>query len=431
MDITAQHGTLGESRVDADVHARSQQGIFWPYKNRVVVALGITLLVLKVALGSLAAVGLATQEGLVDRIWVLDRFWGLEYEFATAELTEGEGSLFWIITANGYYDNPEEIKNIAKFPLYPAVARFLWDLSGRRVGSAFMLSFVHSLMVWAALAETYRFWENYKRGYGTRALIWYLVSPLFMLHLWLASYMEPGFVALMWLSLTLEYNRKWAASSTALLWLTMLQPSGVILACFLGVRRLYLWYRGEVPRAAVAWALLPGAAWGIWMILTSLWLGRFLAPYAFQSDWGRDVYMWPWDRWLAYNTTTIEIWGHKPGLTIMNISIAWIALSFIGGWYAWFKLTPEQRQRLGGAWVFPLFTILIVLLPFSTSEIGVRRYAFTSYLAVWPLLLGESWQEHWFFQDLEKLIWLISAFVCFVILWAFVTGYNYNWIIYF
>jgi hypothetical protein len=401
---------------------------WWPYTHRTVLSFFAVLLVLKVLLGTSAAVGAASQGILEDWILMING-WNLTYDFGSSELTEGEGSLFWIISVNGYYDF--DLKNIAKFPLYPAVTRTVWDLTGQTMSVPLILSLVHSLMVWAGLAEAYRFWEEYRSGYGQRALMWLLLSPLFILHLWLASYMEPGFVALLWLSLTFERNRKWAASSAALLCLTMLQPSGVILACFIGIRRLFHWYKGEIPSSAVAWAFLPGVAWSAWMLITSLWLDRFLAPYAFQEDWGRKIYRWPWDRWARYNVVAITEVGFRIGHFVTNLSLIWITLGFVWGGRLWMKLTGPQRHSLGGPWVLPLFTFVIVLIPFSSSVAGVRRYAVTTLIGIWPLLFNEAIQDQPRFRRFERIIWFLSLLICLLILLAFVTGYNYPWQLYF
>jgi len=276
--------------VDANtLPIESSRRWWWPYTHPLVVRICIVLLILKVILGVSAGAAVASRGVLHGWTHILNSR-SLSYTFGTSELTEGEGSLFWNIAVNGYTDYDQ--KNIAKFPLYSAVTRSLWNVTGQTVSVTLILSILHSLMVWAGVAETYRFWEEYRAGYGRRAVLWLLLSPLFVLHIWLASYMEPGFIALMWLSLTLEYKRKWALCSAALLCLTMLQPSGVILACFLGVRRLYQWSKGKTPLTAVVWALLPGAAWLIWIVFTSLWFHRFLAAYAFQDQWGRGTFRW-------------------------------------------------------------------------------------------------------------------------------------------
>lgn len=401
---------------------------WWPYTHRTVLSFFAALLVLKVLLGASAAVGSASQGILADWISIVNR-WNLTYDFGSSELTEGEGSLFWIISVNGYGD--DDPKNVAKFPLYPGVTRFLWDLTGHRASASFMLSLVHSLMVWAGLAEAYRFWEGYRSGYGRRALMWLLLSPLFVLHLWLASYMEPGFIALLWLSLTLERSGKWAASSAVLLCLTLLQPSGVILACFIGIRRLFQWSKGKIPLSAVIWALLPGFAWGLWMIITSLWFNRLLAPYAFQAEWGRTIYRWPWDRWARFNIVAIGEVGFRFGHLVTNIALIWITLGFVWGGWLWTKLTAQQRHALGGAWAMPLFTLVIVLIPFSSSVAGVRRYALTTLIGIWPLLFNESIQDQPRFRQFERIIWFLSLVVCLLILFAFVTGYKHPWQLYF
>lgn len=401
---------------------------WWPYTHRTVVGICVLLFLVKVALGSAAGVGLASQGVFDGWVSILNRQ-NLTYDFGWAELTEGEGSLFWIVAVNGY--SAADPKNIAKFPLYPAVTRTLWEISGQRLSMPFLLSFVHSLMVWASIAEVYRFWERYRSGYGKRAVMWLLLSPLFVLHVWLASYMEPGFIALLWLSLTLERNRQWAASSVALLCLTMLQPSGVILACFVGLRRLYQWRIGTIPASAVLWALLPGLAWGLWIGLTSLWFERLLAPYAFQADWGRTIYRWPWDRWARYNVVAMTEVGFRVGHLLTNISLIWITLGFVWGGRLWLKLTPQQRHMLGGSWALPVFTFVIVVIPFSSSVAGVRRYALTTLIGVWPLLFSDTIQDRPQFRRFETIIWWLGLGACFLILFAFVTGYKHPWQMYF
>jgi hypothetical protein len=396
---------------------------WWVYTHRTVVWLVIAIVVTSVVLGS--AAGIISSAKGSHNAWVQ---WlgglNLDYDFAWSELTAGEGSLFWIITVNGYGDY--DAKNIAKFPLYPAVIRAIWEVTGRTISIPFLMFLIHTLMVWAGVAETYRFWEKYHKGYGLRAVLWLICSPLIVLHIWLFGFIEPGLIALLWLSLSLERDGKWAASSTALLILTMLQPSGIILACFIGVRRLWKWYQIEAPPTAILWAWLPAIVWLVWMIITSTWFDRFLAPYAFQADWGRSVFRWPWDRWaryINYALTEQFYWAH----VITSVSLVWITIGYVWGSRLWFKLQAGKRQLLGGSWALPLFSFVIVVIPFCTAVYGANRYAATTLLGVWPLLFSHKIQSHPKFVRYERAIWLVFLAISLLVSFTIITDYGEEW----
>ncbi|GEM_PF-3052197 len=397
-------------------------GIWWPYINPTVITFTFLVIIASIIFGALSGI-ISTSKGtaVVWNDWVSSM--NLKYDFIWAEVTAGEGTLFWDIAVNGYDHMP---RNIAKFPLYPGTVRGIWALSGHTMSVALLLWLVHQLMVWAGIAETYRFWENYHRGYGFRAILWLLSSPLITLHVWLFDFIEPGYIALVWLSLTLEKNHHWAASSTALLALTMLQPSGIILAFFIGIRRLWQWYQNKIPLSAMIWAWLPALIWIAWMVVTSIRFDRFLAPYTFQADWNRNVYRWPWDRWAKYIRYAIEVqfyWAH----VITSVSLTWITIGYVWGFRLWLKLKSEQRHLLAGSWVMPLFSFLIVIVPFSTAVYGANRYALTTLLGIWPLLFSVEIQSQPTFRRYERKIWLIFLAVNLFVSFTIITDYGREW----
>jgi len=401
-------------------------GWWWPYIHETVIALTVLVTALSIILGSLAGGISATNPVEGDWIDWLPSV-NLNYDFMWAELTAGEGSLFWNVAVNGY---DYEARNIAKFPLYPGIVKGVWGLTGHSVSITFLFWLIHQIMVWAGIAETYRFWENYHRGYGFRAVMWLLSSPLITLHVWLFDFIEPGFIALLWVGLSLERKRHWAASSTALLGLTMLQPSGIILAFFIGVRRLWRWNHNDVPCSALFWASLPGIMWLLWMGMTSTHFHQPFAPYTFQADWGRDVFRWPWIRWAEYIKDAIEVhfyWSHL----IQSISLTWITLGYLWGGKLWLGLTPEQKYLLGGSWAMPLFSFLIVVIPLSTALYGANRYAATTLLGVWPLLCQNQLQAHHNFQRYERLLWLLFLGVNFIVSFTIITDYGKAWGVYY
>jgi hypothetical protein len=278
---------------------------------------------------------------------------------------------------------------------------------------------LHSLMVYFGLAESYRFWEEYKTGYGRRALFWLVISPLMILNVWLFDFIEPAFLGLLWLSLSLERKHQWAGSSAALVVLVMLQPGGIMVAFFVGIRRLYRWLRRDVAVSAVCWTILPAILWIAWMVVTSVWFNRPLAPYTYQLEWGHTVFRWPWERWYLFLRQAIVLhfwWYH----VIISLALAWITIGYVVGGWAWLALSPAQRDQLGGVWALPLFSLIIVLIPFATSVPSVNRYALTTLLGIWPLLLPERWQMAKRFQRAEKAIWAVSfaesLLVCFVVI---------------
>lgn len=395
---------------------------WWPYTHKTVLKLTLLFIFGSAVVGMMAGFIYRAKGTDIQWIeWLTSR--NLEYDFGWSDLTAGEGSLFWTIVANGYHD---DVKNVAKFPLYPGIVKTLHNLSGQAVSIPLLLWFVHQLMVWAGLAETYRFWEEYQAGYGRRAIFWLLSSPLLTLHVWLFDFIEPAFIALIWLTLTLERNRRWAMSSTALVALTMLQPTGIIFAFLIGLRRLLLWFKARMSLSAVAWAWLPAIIWIGWMIITSLEFGQFLAPYTFQALWGRTVFRWPWDRWARYIIYAVEVqfyWAH----VITSITLIWITMGYVWGSRLWLKLTPEQKDRFAGVWVMPVFSFVIVLLPFATAVYGANRYALTTLLGIWPLLFNAQLQHSPTFRRYERWIWCISLLANLFVSFTLVTDYGRDW----
>jgi len=409
-----------------DLTTTSKSNLWWPYLNENVIALTLLLIAVSLTFGALSG-GLSTanrKEGdWIDWLPTVN----LEYDFIWSELTTGENSLFWNITVNGYDYEP---RNIAKFPLYPGIIRGLWELTGRSVSIPLLLWFTHQLMVWAGIAETYRFWERYHRGYGFRAVVWQMLSPLIVLHIWLFGFIEPALIALIWLSLSLEQNRRWAASSTTLLLLTMLQPSGIILACFIGIRRLWRWRQRELPWSAVAWACLPGLLWVMWMSISSARFNQFLAPYTFQADWGRAVFLWPWERWAEHIKSAIEgrfYWTHL----ITSISLTWISIGYIWGGWLWLKLTSDLKYLFAGSWTLPLLSFLIVLLPLSTAVYGANRYASITLLGIWPLLFRGEIQSKPYFRRFEQGVWMVFLGVNLFVSFTLITDYGVEWGVYY
>lgn len=133
---------------------------------------------------------------------------------------------------------------------------------------------------------------------------------------------------------------------------------------------------------------------------------------------------------MRYTTVAIQE-GYRFGHFVKNISMTWIALGYVWSARLWAKLSDEQRSHLGGSWAFPLFTIIIVLLPFSTSTAGVERYAVTTLVGIWPLLFAHQIQDSRAFRRFERQTWVFSIIMCFMILFAFVTGYRHTWLLYF
>lgn len=405
------------------MNLRTQAVTPWwdPYHTPLVYRLTAFLLLLSVLLGVSGEIAYTLRDEN-EQLRAGRAAIGLEQVFLWSHLTTGEGSLFWLVAAHGYADP----RNIAKFPLYPAAARALTRLTGSSLPLSLWL--IHAGMVYFGLAEAYRFWEAYAPGYGRRALYWLVCSPLLVLHVWLFDFIEPGLIGLIWLTLTLERQRRWAASSTTLLLLTLLQPSGVILAFLVGLRRLQQrLMTGEtgdrIPAGAVGLALLPGVAWMLWMLLTSLWFDLPLAPYAMQAEWGRGVYRLPWERWLRFLRFAVEeqfYWTH----VITSLTLLWITIGYVVGTRAWFRLPVTRQALFGGRWVMPVFTVVVVLLPFATSVYGANRYAVGTLIGVWVLLVAPEVQATPWFQRWERRIWLISLMLNVLLSLALVTRLN-------
>jgi len=138
----------------------------------------------------------------------------------------------------------------------------------------------------------------------------------------------------------------------------------------------------------------------------------------------------PWEQWIVFNELNLKP-GFAFGYLVTDISIAWAALGFGCGVWLWLRLSAERRQKLGGAWVMPLFTCFVVLIPFCTLVASVQRYSLTTLIGVWPLLLSDRVQDSPWFDLVETLIWMLSLLMCLLILVAFVTGYKYEWILFF
>jgi hypothetical protein len=393
--------------------------LLWPYFHPFVLTCSVALLLFSVAVGYSAGISRIARDKLPEWVAWLTSI-NLAYEFPWVETLHGEGGLFWFIAEVGYEAHP---KNIAKFPLYPAVARAVWELSGRALSVPFILWLLHAVMVWAGLAELFRFWEGYRPGLGRRAVMWVLFGPLLMLQVWLTAYIEPGFLALMWGCLTLERHKQWAWGALLMTLLVMLQPSGIFLGFLIGLRRLWLFANHEVSREAVLWALLPGVIWLGWMTITSIGFGRIFAPYAFQEEWGRTVWRWPWDRWHRY-VVTQGIQAGQFGLPHIYTSIPffWITAGFIKGGHLWLRIGQEKRTLLLGWWVMPIFAVLIVWVPFATHTYGLGRYAVCSIIAVWPLLFDVQTLESKRFKRFEKGMWLLGAVGSLLVIFAFVAG---------
>jgi hypothetical protein len=400
---------------------------WWPYFHPVVTSYTMLLILFSVVIGSATAV-VSTVRG-THLPWVdWTKSVNVEYDFAWSELTEGEGSLFWIIASNGFEPDP---KNIAKFPLYPAIVRAIWEVTEHQFSIAFILWCVHTLMAWAGLAELFRFWEDYHPGFGIRAINWVLFSPLFMLHLWVASYVEPGFVALFWACLSLERRKQWAWSGALMSMLVLLQPSGIFLAGPLVIRRLYQLTKKEVKPVAVIWAFLPIYMWLGWIVITSIGWDRPFAPYTYQEEWGRTVWRWPWDRWYRFFS-----WAADRGTVgiqhiFTTISVYWIVVGFAKGGKLFAQIGSQKRDLFLGAWVMPVFSVLLIVVPFATYVFGANRYAVCSLISVWPLLYSIEAQESARFRKYEKLIWIFGAIGSLIIIFAFVTGLCDDWRLYF
>ena len=74
----------------------------------------------------------------------------------------------------------------------------------------------------------------------------------------------------------------------------------------------------------------------------------------------------------------------------------------------------------------PFFTLIIVLVPLATSVSGANRYAVTSLLGIWPLLLPDRWQGSDRFRRVEKTIWVVSGGVSLFLSFVLVSLLNHT-----
>ncbi|MGW0731222.1 glycosyltransferase family 39 protein [Streptomyces sp. NPDC002851] len=285
--------------------------------------------------------------------------------------TEWDANWYLGIAENGYaleLGTAYDANNLAFFPLYPMLLRFLGaTLPGPTAAAGLAVSFVASFVAaWGIFAVGNRL---YGRRAGVLLVALWAALPVGQVQ-WMA-YTESLFTAFAAWSLYAVLTGRWLWAGTLATLSGLTRPTGIAVAAAVSLAALMSLRKGITARALAGAALAP-VGWLLYVGWVGQRVGRWDGYFAVQRLWHNEL-----DGGL-YTLTRFRdhfVSDSTPELFLIMVSLTLIAAALLFVW------SVRQRQPL------PLlvFSGLIVAITLGSAGVYFPRARFL--LPAYPLLM--------------------------------------------
>jgi hypothetical protein len=273
-----------------------------------------------------------------------------------------DGAWYRRISEGGYTYHAERGSNVAFYPLFPYLARFVGVVIGNRYAAGLVVNHVATLL---AIYFLHRLGQRfYSREVSERAVVFLLLFPTsFFLS---AFYTEALYLCLAALSMLAFYEERYVVAGVAGGFATLSRSSGVVLFAALALDlAIRLWRRQVKFRVSMLTLLLIPAGLGVFMLILKYQVGDPTAFASALTHWGRHPSL-PWVPIAeALGKLTPGLPASASQVQPMLDAITAIAFLAMAGVMAW------RRYPIA----FTAFVAFGVLLPLCTYNLtSMNRY---------------------------------------------------------